>query len=97
MPSRSNFEVEQMPSESNAKAEHQTMNLLVEGEPSGTNLKDNNARGNDFHDCTDNISIIVEVWNFEKTFEDVHLEFDHAFPPLENRQEIFQNNKFLVI
>lgn len=65
------------------EGEDQKTNPLVEGELSGINHHSDDDQGNEFHDINDNISIIDELSEARETLEDVYLEFDPTYPPME--------------
>ena len=57
---------------------------MVEGETSGSNLDNINDQSNEFHDVTNNISDARGVSEVDDVFEDAPLDFDPAYPPMDN-------------
>lgn len=60
MPTITNIEGERMPNHVDVEGENYISKLLVEDEPSGSNHDNGDDQNNDFHDVTDNITIVGE-------------------------------------
>lgn len=74
------IEGECIPNHVDVEGDHNTINPLVEGEPSGSNHDISNDQNNDFHDVTTNISIAREVMDAKVVFEHAPLDIAPAYP-----------------